>query len=240
VTSKPLLYTPGTNWNYAHTNYVILGLALEKITGKKMQDVLQEKVLGPLGLTNTTDPGTPAIPEPALHAFTSERRSQLGIPAATPFYEESTYWNPSWTITHGAIQTSNIFDVTETAVAIGTGKLLSQESYQKMISTDLRGKTTALPGCATCGHSDEFYSYGLGIVTTGNWLMQDPLFSGEAGAFAYLPSQKVAIGLALTFSQDAFAVDGSYKPEVTPNAADAVWREIATVLAPNDPPPTKK
>jgi CubicO group peptidase (beta-lactamase class C family) len=128
VTSKPLLYPPGTNWNYAHTNYLILGLALEKITGKKMQDVLQEKVLGPLGLTNTTDPGTPAIPEPALHAFTSERRSQLGIPAATPFYEESTYWNPSWTITHGAIQTTNIFDVTETAVGIGTGKLLSQES----------------------------------------------------------------------------------------------------------------
>jgi hypothetical protein len=109
-----------------------------------------------------------------------------------------------------------------------------------MISTDLRGKTKALPGCATCGRSDEFYSYGLGIVTTGNWLMQDPLFSGEAGAFAYLPSQKVAIGLALTFSQDAFAADGSYKPEVTPNAADTVWREIATVLAPNDPPPTKK
>jgi CubicO group peptidase (beta-lactamase class C family) len=131
VTSKPLLYAPGTNWNYAHTNYVILGLALEKITGKKMQDVLQEKVLGPLGLTNTTDPGTPAIPEPALHAFTSERRSQLGIPAATPFYEESTYWNPSWTITHGAIQTSNIFDVTETAVGIGTGKLLSRSRIRR-------------------------------------------------------------------------------------------------------------
>ena len=108
-----------------------------------------------------------------------------------------------------------------------------------MISTDLRGKTTALPGCATCGPSTVAYSYGLGIVTTGNWLMQDPLFSGEAGAFAYLPSQKVAIGLTLTFSQDAFAADGSYKPEVTSNAADAVWREIATVLAPNDPPPTR-
>ena len=240
VTSKPLLYSPGTNWNYAHTNYLILGLALEKITGKKMQDVLQEKVLGPLGLTNTTDPGTPAIPEPALHAFTSERRSQLGIPAATPFYEESTYWNPSWTITRGAIQTSNIFDVTETAVGIGTGKLLSPESYQKMISTDLRGKTKAVPGCATCFPQSEGYSYGLGIVTTGNWLIQNPLFSGEAGTFAYLPSQKVAIGLALTFSQDAFAADGSFKPEVTSNAADAAWREIATILAPNDPPPTKK
>ena len=115
VTSKPLLYPPGTNWNYAHTNYLILGLALEKATGKRMSDLLQEKVLGPLGLTNTTDPGpgAPSIPEPALHAFTSERRSQLGIPAGTRFYEESTYWNPSWTITRGAIQTTNIFDVSE-------------------------------------------------------------------------------------------------------------------------------
>ena len=34
VTSKPLLYPPGTNWNYAHTNYLILGLALEKATGQ--------------------------------------------------------------------------------------------------------------------------------------------------------------------------------------------------------------
>jgi CubicO group peptidase (beta-lactamase class C family) len=242
VTSKPLLYPPGTNWNYAHTNYLILGLALEGLTGKKMSDLMQEKVLGPLGLTNTTDPGpgTPAIPEPALHAFTSERRSQLGIPAGTPFYEESTYWNPSWTITRGAIQTSNIFDVNETAVAIGTGKLLSQESYQRMISTDLRGKTTTLPGCVTCFPQSEDYSYGLGIVTTGNWLMQDPLFSGEAGAFAYLPSKKVAIALALTFAEDAFAPDGSYNSEVGSNAADPVWREIATVVAPEDPPPPVK
>jgi CubicO group peptidase (beta-lactamase class C family) len=239
VTSKPLLYPPGTNWNYAHTNYLILGLALERLTGKRMSDLMQEKVLGPLGLTNTTDPGpgTPAIPEPALHAFTSERRSQLGIPAGTRFYEESTYWNPSWTITRGAIQTTNIFDVNETAVAMGTGKLLSPESYKMMISTDLRGKTRTLPGCVTCFPQSEAYSYGLGIVTTGNWLMQNPLFSGEAGAFAYLPSKKVAIALALTFTEDAFASDGSYKPEVGSNAVDPVWRQIATVVAPEDPPP---
>jgi CubicO group peptidase (beta-lactamase class C family) len=242
VTSKPLLYPPGTNWNYAHTNYLILGLALERATGKKMSDLLQEKVLGPLGLTNTTDPGpgTPAIPEPALHAFTSERRSQLGIPAGTGFSEESTYWNPSWTITRGAIQTTNIFDLNATAVAMGTGKLLSPDSHSAMISTGLRGTTTSLPGCATCFPQSEGYSYGLGIVTTGDWVMQDPLFAGEAGAFAYLPSKKVAIALALTFTQDAFAPDGSYKSEVGGNAADQVWREIATVVAPEDPPPTRK
>ena len=54
--------------------------------------------------------------------------------------------------------------------------------------------------------------------------MQDPLFSGEAGAFAYLPSQKVAISLALTFTEDAFGPDGNYTEATGANAADLVWR----------------
>ena len=75
-------------------------------------------MLGPLGLDNTSgNDGTPAIPEPVLHAFTSERRSALGIPEGTGFYEESTFWNPSWTITRGAIQTTDIYDLNDTAVA---------------------------------------------------------------------------------------------------------------------------
>lgn len=231
-TSKPLVYEPGTNWNYAHTNYVILGLALEKITGKPVAELMQEKVLGPLGLTNTTDPGTAAIPEPALHAFTSERRQFLGILSGATFYEESSYWNPSWTITHGAIQTTDIYDLHDTAVAIGTGKLLSPESYQAMVSTDLRGKTTALPGCTTCAPQTDFYTYGLGVVITGNWLMQNPLFAGYAAAEAYLPSQKIAVAVAVTYDQTAFDDTGSYS-----NAADLLFRKIGAQLAPDDAPP---
>ena len=75
ATSKPLLYKPGTNWNYAHTNYVLLGLALEKATGQDMPKLLQDKVLGPLGLSNTANSYTPEIPSPVLHAFSSERRA---------------------------------------------------------------------------------------------------------------------------------------------------------------------
>jgi CubicO group peptidase (beta-lactamase class C family) len=60
---------------------MILGLAMEKITGKPMQQLLAERLLGPLGLDSTTDPGTPAITEPALHAYSSERRYALKIPS---------------------------------------------------------------------------------------------------------------------------------------------------------------
>lgn len=232
ATSRPLLYEPGTNWNYAHTNYVLLGKALEKATGEAMPQLLEEKVLRPLGLTDTANSFTPEIPAPVLHAFTSERREALEIGGGTPFYEESTYWNPSWTITHGAIQTTNIFDVEASAAGLGSGKLLSKESYEKFVSTDLRGKTRALPGCTTCMEQHDGYTYGLGIVISGDWLLQNPLFAGEAGVMAYLPSKKIGVAVAVTYRPEAFDDQGNYR-----NEADTLFRRIAKELAPDDAPP---
>ncbi|HET7073563.1 MAG TPA: serine hydrolase domain-containing protein [Mycobacterium sp.] len=232
ISARPLLYDPGTNWNYAHTDYVLLGLALEKATAQDMPTLLQNEVLGPLGLKATANSDTPEIPSPVLHAFSSERRQALKIPAGTPFYEESTYWNPSWTITHGAIQTTNIYDLEATAVGVGSGKLLSPDSYKKMVSTSLRGKTHAQPGCPTCFDQNEGYTYGLGIITSGDWLMQNPLFSGCAAVEAYLPAQKVAIAVAVTYAPEAFDDQGNYS-----NQADILFRKIGAVLVPNDAPP---
>ncbi len=233
-TSQPLAYAPGTNWNYSHTDYVILGLALEKITGRPFAELLQDTVLTPLGLTQTADPGTPAIPAPALHAFTSERRETLGIPAGTSFYEESTSWDPSWTITRGAVQTTTITDLDATAIAIGTGKLLSPESYAAMTSKALIGRTQAVDGCVTCAPMTSGYTYGLGLISTGGWLIQNPLFAGQGGAFAYLPSQQLAISVAVTFRPEAFGATSGFLEKG--NSADYLWRRIATALVPSEAP----
>ena len=236
ATSQPLLYEPGTNWNYAHTNYVLLGMALEKATGQDMPKLLADKVLRPLGLTNTANSFTPEIPAPVLHAFTSERREALKIPSGTPFYEESTYWNPSWTITHGAIQTTNIYDMEASAVGLGSGKLLSKESYEKMVSTDLRGKTHVLPGCTTCAEMNDVYTYGMGIVISGDWLLQNPLFAGEAGCDGLPAAQEdrdrrrrhlPARGLRR-------------RRAITTTRRDTLFRRIAKELAPDDAPPVRR
>jgi CubicO group peptidase (beta-lactamase class C family) len=231
-TNKPLLYEPGTNWNYAHTNYLLLGLALEKATGEKMSKLLSDKVLRPLGLTNTVNSLTPEIPSPALHAFSSERREYLKIPAGTQFYEDTTFWDPSWSITHGAIQTTTIYDLEATARGIGSGQLLTPDSYKKMVSTDLRGKTHKQPGCTTCEEMNDIYTYGLGIVISGNWLVQNPLMSGYAAIEAYLPSQKIAIAVAATYAPEAFDDQGNYR-----NEADTLFRRIGAEMAPDDAPP---
>ncbi len=62
-------YEPGENWAYANTNYFLLGMVIERITGTSLADELQHRFLGPMGLRDTRtltgaddaeDPLTPA------------------------------------------------------------------------------------------------------------------------------------------------------------------------------------
>ena len=229
--SQPVSFRPGTNWGYAHTNMVILGQILQMTGGKPLATLLRQNVLGPLGLTNTVASTTAAIPDPVLHAFSSERRDALGIPPATPFYEESTYWNPAWTTPAGAAETTNIYDMTATAQGIGSGALLSKSSYQAQTGPNLLGFGHAQPGCA-CVKQTNSYNYGLGIVRTGSWLVETPSYGGYAAAEAYLPSEKIAIAVAITFAPQAFDAHGNWT-----NSSDPIFRAIGAYLAPNDPPP---
>lgn len=229
--STPRLFEPGTNWDYSHTNYVILGLVLEEVTGKPLATLLQENILSPLNLNNTQSFQTATIPAPVLHAFSSERREALGIAPATRFYEESTYWNPSWTLARGSIQTTNIYDMTATAVAVGEGTLLSPESHQAQVGPDLLGFGSPLEGCPACHTLDNVYNYGLGVVLSNSWILQNPLFGGYGAVEAYLPSKKIAIAVVTTYGENSFDEQGNYE-----NASQAIFKAIGTYLAPEDPP----
>src|SRR5436305_13024319 len=81
---------------------------LSNIGNNPVDTRLREKVLDPMGLKNTTASQTSEIPSPILHAFDSERRTALKIPANIPFYEESSFWNSQWGTPIGANQTTNI------------------------------------------------------------------------------------------------------------------------------------
>jgi CubicO group peptidase (beta-lactamase class C family) len=230
--SQPMSFAPGTNWGYAHTNYVILGEILEKVGGKPLATLLRQKVLGPLGLTNTLASQTGAIPTPVLHAFTSQRREALGVPAGSSFYEEATYWNPSWTLAPGSVETTDITDMTTTAQGIGSGALLSPASYKAQTGPNLLGFGTSQPGCS-CGPQVNFYNYGLGIVRSGSWLLQNPLFGGYGSTEAYLPSKKMAVAVAVTYGPKSFDANG-----IVGNDSDPIFRAIGSYLAPNDAPPS--
>lgn len=51
--SGDLEFEPGSKWNYSNSGYFILGAIIEQITGKTYEQVLQERILDPVGLKDT-------------------------------------------------------------------------------------------------------------------------------------------------------------------------------------------
>lgn len=46
-------FEAGKGWDYSDTNYIVLGMIIEKVTGKKFYDEANRRVVKPLKLTNT-------------------------------------------------------------------------------------------------------------------------------------------------------------------------------------------
>jgi len=60
----PSHFVPGTGFEYSNTNYVILGMLIERVTGHRYVDELRDRIIGPLGLSATSfalEPGAPYL-----------------------------------------------------------------------------------------------------------------------------------------------------------------------------------
>lgn len=53
IKDEPLLFEPGTGQEYSNSGYVVLGGIIEKVTGKSYVENLKERLINPLGLSNT-------------------------------------------------------------------------------------------------------------------------------------------------------------------------------------------
>lgn len=116
--AKPPRFAPGTSWNYSNTNYVVLRLLTEKVTGRSYAEEMQRRILRPLGLSGTVVPGSrPGMPEPYAHAYYR--------------YEDAGQWkvldvtrqNPSW-ISSAGDMISTTQDLHTFFSALQSGKLL--------------------------------------------------------------------------------------------------------------------
>ena len=78
----PLLFEPGTEWNYSVATDV-LGRVVEVVSGQTLDAFFAEQILGPLGMTDTGVLGRPRRPRPARRAVPA-RPDAAGWPATQP------------------------------------------------------------------------------------------------------------------------------------------------------------
>src|SRR5215208_1115675 len=79
------LFEPGTGWFYSNTNFVLLGLVLERVTGEPIGQLYQKEIIEPLDLNETSFPGADsALPEPYDHGYTLQGKSSGKSPSTPP------------------------------------------------------------------------------------------------------------------------------------------------------------
>ena len=54
ATTEEPAFAPGARASYSNTNYVVLGMIIERVTGKRLADVMREQVFVPAGMNDTS------------------------------------------------------------------------------------------------------------------------------------------------------------------------------------------
>jgi CubicO group peptidase (beta-lactamase class C family) len=143
--TRPLDFAPGARWSYSNSGYVLLGAAVEKVSGRSYADFLEENIFGPLGMHNTGyDVNDPPV---SIHA------TGYLSPGVKP-----VYFDMSEVYAAGALY-STVDDLYLWDRALLSGQLISKASLEAMTSAQVPCPPS---GCALS--TDRGYGYGWFIA----------------------------------------------------------------------------
>jgi D-alanyl-D-alanine carboxypeptidase len=169
---RPPPFAPGTQYEYCNTNYVLLGLIVEKLEAAPLAKVLQNRSFGPLGMKHTLLPANTsnAIPEPYAHGYLYGSSSyalvdapypadlQAAAKAGTLKPNDDTWQNPSFAFATGnAISTAG--DLAIWMRALVGGKLFDADHRRQWL-----GSLEPVDPSKPLGQK---YGYGISEITFG-------------------------------------------------------------------------
>ncbi|MGH9901712.1 MAG: serine hydrolase domain-containing protein [Pyrinomonadaceae bacterium] len=118
----PLKFAPGEKFSYHQSGYVLLGMIVEKLSGKSYADFLAERVFAPLAMTSTRFGDTETVvrrrPSTAYNRQSGELRNWV-FPFSVKDYP-------------AAGLNSSAADVSKFLVALEAGRVLKPESLRAM------------------------------------------------------------------------------------------------------------
>ncbi|WP_395244123.1 serine hydrolase domain-containing protein [Agromyces sp. MMS24-K17] len=170
VRGEAPMFAPGTMTFYSNTNTVLLGMVIEQVTGKPIEDVLQEQVFGPLGLDRTIFPTDASFPEPHAHGYTLQ-----GVDDGVPV--ETTDWNPSWGWTAGSV-ISDLDDLLTWSEALATGDGVLSPEWQQQRIDSFDFSLPVYTGEGTTAPQSPARAYGLGMGLALGWYGHDGTMPG--------------------------------------------------------------
>ena len=188
------VFPPGKGFYYSNTNFVLLGMIVEELTGQPLGEAFEERIFEPLGMTQTSLPErtSAAIPDPHAQGYmygnnveamqpsvlTGKKAAEADESAGKP--SDVTGHNPSWAwAAGGAIST--VHDLRIYAKALATGELLGPETQKQRLTW-----SPYPPGPDA--------KYGLAVAQfAGSYIGHDGQLPGFNSFEGYDPEKKITI-----------------------------------------------
>jgi D-alanyl-D-alanine carboxypeptidase len=168
----PPQFPPDTEYEYSNTNYALLGLIAEKVGGRPLAQQFQERLFGPVGLTQSSLPATDdtSIPAPYSHGYMYggsyyaladdpyPADMQAAAKAGTLQPIDYTNQNSSYaTAAGGAISTAD--DLATWMKALISGKVFNADYHQQWLTSPQAEDPDAPDG--------QKYGYGISYQRFG-------------------------------------------------------------------------
>ena len=180
-------FPAGEGWDYSDTNYIILGMIIERLTGRAYYEEMQRRVLDPLALENTVPSNSRRIP--GLVQGYAGVGNPLGVPDQVIIDGEFVI-NPQFEWTGGGIASTSE-DLARWAMALYEGRAFDPSMLPVMLD--------AVP--ARLGPGAE---YGLGVIIRntplGTSWGHSGFFPGYLTEMAYFPDYRIAVAVQINSS----------------------------------------
>lgn len=122
IETLPIESAPGEKWDYRNTNYFLLGVLIHKVTGKKYNEFLDERIFKPLGMTSTRlDNQSDIIPNRAA-----------GYELHDGQLQNQSWVSPTFNSTADGTLYSTVLDLAKWDAALYGTQLLKQSSLDRM------------------------------------------------------------------------------------------------------------
>ena len=144
--SKPAAFEPGTQWAYTNTNYVVLGMLVERVSQRPVGEQIDQRIIKKLGLSHTY------FPAPGDRSIKGTHPQGYHLSAEGKL-EDITEMDPAWAWAAGAM-VSTPSELNTFFQAVFDGRLLTQSSIDEMKNGAVDASSRLGPGTV----------YGLGLI----------------------------------------------------------------------------
>ena len=184
----PAPFPAGQGWEYSDSNYILLGMIIERVTGNRYYDELRRRILQPLQLRNTVPSDSRTVPG-LIQGYAGPNNPFGGTDAM--LVNGRFAINPQFEWTGGGIA-STPTDLARWAKALYEGHAFDPSLLPQM-----------LDGVPARGLGREA-RYGLGVIlrptTLGMTYGHSGFFPGYLTEVMYFPDMKVAIAVQVNTS----------------------------------------